>query len=252
MPTLSAVIITRDEAANIGDCIATLDFCDEVIVVDSFSSDNTVELARAKGARVEQRAFDGFGAQKQHALSLAAKDWVLSIDADERVSPALAAEIRQAIAASTMNGYEMPRSSIFCGRVIRHSGWAPDYVLRLVRRGRARFSERLVHEQIICEGPVGRLKEPLIHYAVDNLSDAIDRIDRYSTAGAQMMMEAGRRVWFISGITRGVWAFLRHYIFRAGFLDGAEGYLVAVTAAHGTFYRYMKAWLLQRARSKKP
>jgi glycosyltransferase involved in cell wall biosynthesis len=248
VPKLSAIVITRDEAANIGPCLDSLAFCDERIVVDSGSDDETAELARAKGAQVTQHAWQGFGMQKNFALSLARGEWVLSIDADERVSPVLAAQIVSAVTSKDVHGYEMPRSSSFCGRVMLHSGWHPDYVLRLFRRGKARFSDDLVHERVICAGPIARLSEPLIHHPVSRLEDAVFRMDRYSTAGAEMLLASGRRLFFFSGIVHGIWAFLRAYVLRAGFLDGAEGFLLAVANAEGTYYRYMKAWIAKRRR----
>jgi glycosyltransferase involved in cell wall biosynthesis len=246
VPRLSAIIIAKNEARNIGACLDTLAFCDERIVVDGDSDDGTPEMARAKGASVTTAAWHGFGAQKNFALSLASGDWVLSIDADERVSPGLARAIEAAIAQHRVDGYEMPRRSSFLSREMRHSGWSPDYVLRLFRRGRARFTDDLVHERVICDGQVGRLAEPLLHYPVIGLEDAVGRMDRYSTAGAEMLVASGRRVSFGSGIAHGLWSFLRAYVWRLGFLDGREGFLLAVANAEGTYYRYMKAWLKAR------
>jgi len=219
--------------------------------VDCGSEDETVSRALARGARVEHHVFEGFGAQKNFALSLASGEWVLSIDADERVSPALAAEITAAIGEKGgADAYEMPRSSSFLGRTMWHSGWYPDYVLRLFRRGRARFSDDIVHERVVCEGPVQRLKEPLLHVPVDRIEDALSRVDRYSSAGAEQMVASGRRVTFASGFLHGFWTFVRTYVLRAGFLDGREGLLLAIVNAEGSYYRYMKAWLLaRRARS---
>ena len=247
MPRLSAIIITKNEAANIADCLDSLAFCDEHIVVDGGSSDDTARIAQAKGAQVVAAPdWQGFGPQKNLALSQAKGDWVLSIDADERVSAALAEEIKQAMAEGRADGYEMPRRSSFCGRFMRFSGWYPDYVLRLFRRGKAHFSNAAVHERVICAGKVARLSEPLLHFPVTRLEDALSRMDRYSTAGADMLVESGRRVSFMSGIMHGLWTFLRTYFFRAGFLDGREGFLLAVANAEGTYYRYMKAWLRGR------
>jgi glycosyltransferase involved in cell wall biosynthesis len=246
MPRLSAIVITKNEAAKIEACLDSLSFCDERIVVDSGSSDATVALAEAKGARVVFHDWNGFGAQKNFALSLATGEWVLSLDADEQVGPDLAKQITDAIAAGRADGYEMPRLSTFCGRPMRHSGWYPDYVLRLFRRGRARFSDDAVHERVICEGGVARLSAPLIHHPVERLEDALSRMDRYSTAGADMVVASGRRVSFMTGILRGLWAFIRTYFLRLGFLDGREGFLLAVANAEGTYYRYMKAWLKGR------
>lgn len=245
---ISAIIITRNEEANIADCLASVAFCDERIVVDSGSTDDTVRLAQAAGARVETHVWQGFGAQKNYALSLATGDWVLSIDADERVSPELAAEIRQVTATENADAYAMPRLSLFCGRPMRHSGWFPDYVVRLFRRGRARFSDDLVHERVICDGSVARLSNTLHHDPVRCLEDALVRMDRYSTDGAQMLHASGRKVSFMTGIAHGLWTFVRTYLLRAGFLDGAEGFLLAVANAEGTYYRYMKAWLMRRGR----
>jgi glycosyltransferase involved in cell wall biosynthesis len=249
VPRLSAIVIVCNEAGNIADCLASVAFCDERIVVDSGSSDNTVSIARESGARVEARAWQGYGPQKNFALSLATGDWVLSIDADERVTDALAAEIQRAVETAEFDGYEMPRLSLFCGRTMRHSGWYPDHVLRLFRRGRGRFSEDLVHERVICDGAVGRLSVDLRHDPVRRLEDALARMDRYSTASAQMLVTSNRRISFFTGIAHGLWTFLRTYVVRGGFLDGREGFLLAVANAEGTYYRYMKAWLARRRRA---
>ncbi|HZC56538.1 MAG TPA: glycosyltransferase family 2 protein [Xanthobacteraceae bacterium] len=248
MPQLSAIVITRNEAANIGDCLDGLGFCDERIVVDSGSTDTTVEIARGKGARVEQHEWRGFGPQKNFALSLATGDWVLSIDADERVTPELAQAIKVAMADGGADGFELPRVSSFCGRPMLHSGWYPDYVLRLFRRGKARFDDALVHERAICDGTVKRLGKPLIHHPVLRLEDALSRMDRYSTASAEMLVASGRTVSFATGVAHGFFAFLKSYVLRLGFLDGAEGFLLAVANAEGSYYRYMKAWLATRRR----
>lgn len=243
---MSAIVITKNEEANIAACLEGLAFCDERIVVDAGSTDRTVEIAARNGARVTAHAWQGFGRQKNFALSLAQGEWVLAIDADERVSPALAREIVRAVSEGRADGYEVARLSSFAGRQMRHSGWFPDYVLRLFRRGKARFSDDLVHERLICSGPVMRLTEPLAHCSVTRLEDAISRIDRYSTAGAEMLLASGRRVSFARGITHGLWTFFRVYVLRLGFLDGREGFLLAVANAEGTYYRYMKAWLAGR------
>jgi glycosyltransferase involved in cell wall biosynthesis len=242
MPRLSAIVITKNEAANIAACLDSVAFCDERIVVDSGSDDDTVAIAQARGAAVHYHAWEGFGKQKQVALSHATGDWVLLIDADERVTPALAAQIRDAAARADADGYEMPRLSTFLGRPMRHSGWYPDYILRLFRRGKARISDDLVHERVICEGAVSRLTEPLLHFPVTTLESALSRVDRYSTANAQMLVASGRRVSFASGFLHGLFTFFKTYILRAGFLDGREGFLLAVLNAEGAYYKYMKAW----------
>jgi glycosyltransferase involved in cell wall biosynthesis len=248
MPRLSAIIIVKNEAANIAECLDSVAFADERIVVDSGSTDDTVAISKAKGARTEFHAFDGFGRQFNHALSLAQGDWVFSIDADERVSPALAAELQRAMNEGKAEGYEMPRLSTFCGREMRHSGWYPDYVLRLWRRGQARWTEDLVHPRPICDGPVARLNQPLDHHPVVRIEQALRRMDHYSTLAAEMLIARGKRVSFFSAILHGLWTFLRTYLLHAGFLDGRQGFLLAVANAEGTYYKYMKAWLAGRRR----
>lgn len=252
MPRLSVILIAKNEAANIGACLDSVAFADErIVVVDGSNDDGTAAIAAGRGARVIEHKFEGFGAQKNFALSQAAGDWVFSIDADERVTPVLAAEIARAIGETKADAYEVPRLSSFCGRPMRHSGWYPDYVLRLFKRGSARFSDDLVHERIICDGKVMRLANDLLHVPVIKLEDALSRMDRYSTAGAAMTVARGRRVGFSSGITHGLWSFFRTYVLRGGFLDGREGFLLAVANAEGTYYRYMKAWLAARKTGSK-
>jgi glycosyltransferase involved in cell wall biosynthesis len=248
MPTLSAIVITKNEAANIGACLDSVAFCDERIVVDCGSTDATVAIARDKGARVEFHDWAGFGPQKNYALSLATGTWVLSLDADESVTDELAASIQSAIAGGGADAFDVLRLSSFCGRQMRHSGWYPDYVLRLFRRGAARFDDVIVHERVIYDGPVRRLSGALIHHPVRKLEDSLSRLDRYSTAKAQMLVASGRRVTFMTGIGHGLFSFFRAYILKAGFLDGAEGFLLAVVNAENSYYPYMKAWLEMRKR----
>jgi glycosyltransferase involved in cell wall biosynthesis len=248
LPRLSAIVITLNEARNIAGCLDALAFCDERIVVDAGSSDETVQIAQSKGARVVSHPFEGFGAQKGFALSQATGDWVLSIDADERVAPELAREILHVIGTGAADCYEIPRRSTFCGRPMNWSGWSPDYVLRLFRRDMGFFSADLVHERVVCNGTSAQLKISLTHDPVRRLEDALSRMDRYSTAGAEQLVAAGKRVTFASGIFHGLWTFVRLYLLRGGFLDGREGFLLAVANAEGTYYRYMKAWLKGRGR----
>lgn len=247
MPRLTAIIITKNEAANIGDCLDSVAFCDERIVVDCGSDDDTAAIARSRGAQVTEHGWRGFGPQKNFALSLATGEWVLSIDADERVTPELAAAIGKTVSEGNADGYEIRRRTRFLGKEMLQSRLFPDYILRLFRRGRARFTDALVHESVICDGPIARLSEALLHDPVARLEDAISRIDRYSTASAEMLVAKGRQVSFATGIAHGMWMFLRIYILRLGFLDGRVGFLFAVANAEGSYYRYMKAWLKGRS-----
>lgn len=246
--TLSVVIITKNEAANLPACLESVRFADEIIVLDNASEDGTAAIARERGARVAiVEDWPGFGPQKNRALALATGDWVLSLDADERVPAALAEEIRAAMARGDCVGYEMPRSSWFCGRFMRHSGWWPDRVLRLFRREAGRFSDDLVHERVVVTGAVGRLTAPLEHWTHRSLDAALQKMNRYSSLSAEALHARGKRSSIASAIGHGFWAFVRTYVLRRGFLDGRQGFLLAVMNAETSYYRYAKLALLGAA-----
>ena len=220
MSSLSVILITKNEAANIRDCLQSVAWADEIIVVDAGSTDETAVIAREMGAQVYAHDWPGFGPQKNRALAYASKDWVFSIDADERVTPELRAEIKQAMRAGKVDGYLCPRLSQFCGQFIHHSGWYPDYVLRLFKRGTGRFSDSLVHESVQLTGTTTRLKNPLLHYSYLTMADVERKVEHYSNAGAQQLHQAGKRSNIRSALLRGGWAFVRTYILRLGLLDG--------------------------------
>jgi glycosyltransferase involved in cell wall biosynthesis len=250
---LTAIVITRNEEANIAGCLESVAFADEIVVVDSGSTDRTVELARAAGAKVAVHAdWPGFGPQKNRALALATQDWVLSIDADERVTPQGREEILRAIGdnarpdTSQYDAWDMPRRSSFCGQYIAHSGWYPDRVTRLFRRGRGRFSDDLVHERVVVDGRVGRLRSDLLHTTYPDVETMLAKLDRYSSASAQAMFDRGARSSLAGAIVRGLWAFVRTYVLRLGVLDGRMGFVLAVSVAETTYYKYLKLWLLGR------
>ncbi len=244
--SISVIIITKNEAAVIERCLSSVAWADEIIVFDTESSDGTADIARRLGAKIESApGWPGFGPQKNRALALASCDWVLSIDADEWVTPELRAEIERAIAAPDwLPAYRMPRLSSYCGRTMRHSGWWPDHVIRLFRRGAARFSDDLVHEKLLVDGVTGSLREALRHEAIRDLDDALAKMSSYSTAGAQMLHARGKTSSLAGAVLHGVWTFIRTYVLRAGFLDGREGFMLAVSNAEGAYYRYLKLMLL--------
>lgn len=247
-PTLSVIVITRNERDNILGCLQSVAFANEWIVVDCASTDGTREIAEGFGARVIATTdWPGFGPQKNRALAQAAGRWVLSIDADERVDEALAAQIRAVIArdAETPAGYEVSRLSRFCGQWMRHGDWYPDRVLRLFRRGCGRFSNDLVHERLVVDGPIARLRGHLLHDSMPTLDDALDKLNRYSAGRALDRVRAGRRGGLGQALGHGVWAFLRCYLLKRGFLDGRLGLVLALYQAEGTYYRYLKMWLQQ-------
>lgn len=245
--TLSVVIITRNAADTLERCLQSLRWADEWIIVDSQSQDGTQDICRAFGAKlIVTEDWPGFGPQKNRALDAATGDWVLSIDADEWVSAELGAELRAAMAGpAEVAAYALPRSSSFCGRTMRHSGWWPDYVIRLFRRGRARFSDDRVHERVLPDGRVQKLKQPLMHEAVKTVEQMLDKVNRYSSASADMLHQRGRRVSLGTAVFHGAWAFFRTYVLRRGFLDGREGFILAVTNAEVSYYRYVKLLLQQ-------
>lgn len=246
MATLSVVIIVKNESANIEACLGSVSFADEVVVVDAGSTDRTVELARSMGASVYVTPdWPGFGKQKNRALTSARSDWVLSVDADERVTPDLQREIMEMIRSpASFDGFRLPRLSSYCGQFILHSGWSPDYVLRLFKRNRAKFSDDLVHEKVICDGAVGTLLNPLIHLSFPDFESVLDKVNRYSTAGAQSMSDRDTASSLSAALGHGLWAFFRTYVLRRGFLDGQLGLALAISNAEGTYYRYAKHWLM--------
>ena len=246
MANLSIIIITKNESTNIRDCLESVAWADEIIIVDSGSTDETVEICKGFGAQVYVHDWPGFGAQKNRALNYASKDWVLSLDADERVTSALRTEIESVLQNPLADGYQIPRLSSFCGRFMRHSGWYPDYVLRLFRRGKGSFSDVLVHESVLLQGSVIRLKQPLLHYSYRNFEDALSKLNNYSSAASIMLQRKGKKGSLIQAVLHGLWAFIRTYFLRAGFLDGHEGFMLAVVNAENSYYRYIKLWLKQK------
>jgi len=243
--TISAVLITHNEAENLPDCLASLqDWVDEIVVVDNHSSDDTVRIAQQHGAKVLQTPdWPGFGVQKNRALDLATCDWVLSIDADERVTPKLMAEIQAILATEPMlKAYEIPRLSWYCGKFIRHAGWRPDFVLRLFERDSARFSDDLVHERVVPTGNVGQLKHALLHYSYRNFSQVLHKVNAYSSASAQQAFASGKRSSVAGALGHGAWAFFRTYVLRAGFLDGSHGLALSISNAQTSYYKYLKLW----------
>ena len=257
-PSLSVIVITNNESANILDCLASVSFADQIVVVDSGSTDNTVELAKSVGAQVMQtRDWPGFGMQKNRALDLATGNWVFSIDADERVTPELARQIKAAIhfeanidikndsKSNQFSAYEIPRLTQFCGQWIRHCGWTPDLVLRLFKRGSARFSNDLVHERIVQSmGTCGKLTTPMLHFSYPTTASYWRKLDQYSQAWAQQKFAEGKKTSMLFAALSGVVAFVRSYIFRLGFLDGALGFAVCTMQAQSAFGKYFTLYCL--------
>jgi glycosyltransferase involved in cell wall biosynthesis len=252
---LSLTVITKNEELVIRRCIESVPFADEVIVVDSGSTDRTVEICRELGAKVVvTEDYPGNGPQKNRALDLATGDWILSLDADEWLTAELQAEIPRLMtsAPAEVSAYRMRRRSSFCGRFMRHSGWWPDWIIRFVRQGKGRFNEELVHDRMIVSGKLHDASGVILHEAYDTLGKVLDKLNRYSTVGAVGMASRGRRASLLSAIGHGLWAFTRTYFLRAGFLDGREGLIVSVATAETTYYRYLKLLYLNEASDRSP
>ena len=245
--SLSVAMIVKDEAKNLPDCLRSVAFARQIIVVDSGSGDETLRIATDFGCEVFSEAWRGFGPQKQFAVEQCREAWILVLDADERIPPETARVIRQIIDSPTAaEGYSFPRKNFFQGRWIRHAGWWPDRVVRLFRRGQGRLTEAAVHEAVAVEGQVDALEAPIDHWTEGDLERIIRKIDRYSTLGAQQAFAAGRRSSIGSAFLRAQVTFFQDYLLRGGFLDGPQGLTLAVTDAVNKFFKYAKLSELNR------
>ncbi len=241
MPPLSVTIITLDEAAHIAAAIESVSWADEIIVVDAGSRDETVRLARERGAAVHERPWTTWSDQKNAAAALARHDWILSLDADERISPPLAQEIRALMAADPpMRGYRMPRVTFHLGRWIRTTDFYPDYQTRLYDRRSARWRNLKVHESVEVDGTVGTLHHELQHFSFRDLADQIARINRYTTIAAEELLARGQRATLLDLLAHPPAAFLRNYVLRRGFMDGVPGLTISLVNAWGVFVKYAK------------
>ena len=246
---LTVTVITCNEARNVAAALESVAWADEIIVVDSHSTDETVAIATRLATRVEVREWAGYAAQKNYAASLASNDWILSIDADERVTPELAGEIRQVLGGrSPAAGYRVPRVAFYLGRWIRSTDWYPDYQLRLYDRRSGRWEDRRVHESVTLAGTPGHLRHELQHYPYRNISHHLHTIDRYTTLAAEDWRAAGRRTSAVQTFFHPRLAFLRNYVFKRGFSDGRAGLIVSVLNSYYVFLKFAKLWELERGR----
>ena len=246
---ITATVITLNEEHNIAEALQSLSWADEIIVVDSESTDRTVELARRSTDRVFIRPWPGYSAQKNFAADEAANDWIFSLDADERVSPELADQIKKLkLGIPGPAAFAMPRLTSYLGRWIKHSGWHPDYKVRLYDRKRASWQGDYVHEALEVDGQVERIKGNILHYTVRDASEHHLRMDRYTTLAAMQMVSRGKHVSVASLLLSPAVVFLRSYILKLGFLDGTPGLAIARFAAHYEFLKHLKVWEQQRSR----
>ncbi len=239
--SLSVLLIARNEERNISSCLRTVQWADEIVVVDTGSADATIELARQFTSKVFAHPGAGFVEGKRLALEACTGDWVLWLDADERVPEELAAEIRSTIAASTAhNAFDVARRAYFLGRWIKHCGWYPGRVTRLFRRGSARFSDHAVHERLIVDGSTGSLAHDLLHYTDDSLQHYFAKFNEYTSLAADDLVREGTRATFFDLLLRPPATFLRMYVAKAGFLDGVHGFVLCLLSAFYVFVKYAK------------
>jgi glycosyltransferase involved in cell wall biosynthesis len=251
---ISAVLITKDEERNLAAALASVAFCDEIVVVDAGSSDRTVEIARAAGARViVNQPWRGFVDQRNQATTAASHDWVLAVDADERVSATLRAEIEGGRSAGfSRSGFRIPRVARYLGRWVRHTDWYPDWQLRLFDRRHGQWEGGLVHESVRVDGSVGRLRGELEHHPYANIGDHLRKIDRYTDLWARQAYAAGRTTGTLEIAGATAWAFLRNYALRAGFLLGGAGLTISALNAHYTHVKLAKLLELAQAGRRQP
>lgn len=243
---LSVIIITKNEESHIEKCLESVKWADEIIVLDSGSTDKTVEICQQVTPHVFETDWQGFGIQKQRALNKATSNWVLSIDADEIVTRELRTEIEQSISHNQYDAFLLPRLSNYCGQPIKHGGWYPDYILRLFRRELGEVSNAIVHEKIIVNGNIGKLKTPILHDSYKDFAEVLRKMDSYSTLGAQLLHEKeGVKSSLSKAILKGFWTFFRTYILKRGFLDGTHGFMLAIYNGETTYYKYLKLWELR-------
>lgn len=249
-PPLSAVLITLNAAAQLEACLRSLLFCDEIVIVDSGSSDDTLELAAKYGAKVVTCEWLGFGPQKQFAVMQAKNDWVLCIDADERVSAELQDSIAAALAQPVCHAYRFARCNRFMGRFLRHGEGYPDWSLRLFHRGHARWSDDAVHEKILTDVPVGTLRGDLLHESAESLDSYLAKQNRYTTLAAQEALARGKRASAVKLLLSPLLRFVKFYILRRGFLDGLPGLVHILIGCQNSFAKYAKILALQTNSAK--
>jgi glycosyltransferase involved in cell wall biosynthesis len=238
---LSVALIVKNEEENLPDCLRSVAFARQIVVVDSGSADATLRIAADFGCDIFTEPWQGFGPQKQFAVDRCGEPWILILDADERIPPETAETIRRLIdSPNAAAGYSFPRKNFFQGRWIRHAGWWPDRVVRLFRKGQGRLTGALVHEAVVVDGPVEALETPIEHRTESDLGRILKKIDRYSTLGAEEAFAAGRRSTIRSALLRAEWTFFQDYLLRGGFLDGPQGLTLAITDAVNKFFKYAK------------
>jgi glycosyltransferase involved in cell wall biosynthesis len=236
---ISVTIITLNEEKNIAECLESLSWADEIVVLDSISSDRTVEIAKRYTDKVFIEEWHGQGSHKNRAAELAKGPWIFSIDADERVSSGLADEIQKVVETSSAVAYKVRRKNFYRGQWIRHGGWWPDWVTRLYRKQDVCFNNRVIHESLITDGPVDKLREALIHYSFNSAGEFLERANKYAVHQAEDMYQAGIKASTLTAVSHSLFSFIKTFLLRGGLLDGSAGIIISTYNAVGTLYKYM-------------
>jgi glycosyltransferase involved in cell wall biosynthesis len=245
MPKLSATVITHNEENNIRRCLSSVDWADEIVVVDSGSTDDTKKIASELTQKIFDIKWEGFGKAKDFARDKASHQWILSLDADEMITEDLRKEIQKAIESEeAFDGYYIPRKSNFLGKWIRHGGWYPDHVLRLFKKDKAKFKHSVVHEKVEVKGKTGYLRNHLLHYTDPNLDHYLGKLNKYTSLSAEELLRKGKRATFMDIVLRPLMGFFKMYFAKRGFLDGLHGLILAVSSAFHVFSKYVKLWHL--------
>ncbi|KPK77885.1 MAG: hypothetical protein AMJ89_01635 [candidate division Zixibacteria bacterium SM23_73] len=245
MPKISTIVITRNEEKNIRRCLSSIDWVDEIVVVDSGSRDDTKKIASEFTKRIFDIKWEGFGKTKSFAKDKASHQWILSVDADEVVTQDLKDEIQKITKSEdSLDGYYIPRKSNFLGKWIKHGGWYPDYVLRLFKKDNAKFNHSMVHEKVEVNGEIGYLKNALLHYTDPTFDHYLEKLNRYTSLGAEELYRKGKRTKLFDIILRPWAVFFKMYFVKKGFLDGVSGFILAVSSGFHVFSKYVKLWHL--------
>jgi glycosyltransferase involved in cell wall biosynthesis len=240
MATLSVCIITRNEEHNIKDCLETIKWADEIVIIDSESTDKTVEIAQQYTNRIFITPYKGCGPQKKQALEMATSEWALMLDADERLTKELQLEIQNTLQNPKYDAYSIPFQTYYCGKAIRFGDWLNERHVRLIKKDKNAIVPRIVHFRINTFGTIGKLKNKILHYSFPTLDKVIEKMNSYSTSGAQHKLQQQKTAGLLTALAHGIFAFIRGYILKLGFLDGKEGFMLAISNAEGSYYRYLK------------
>jgi len=250
---LSVIIVTKNEAHNIEECLSSVKFADEIIIFDSSSTDDTVNLCSKYTNNVTvTKDWPGDGPQKNRAIDIANGEWILCLDADERVSSQLENEIINTISSTELSGFNIPFTSTYCGKKINFGDWRGEKHLRLFKKSKGRFTTDVVHCHADIKGKIGTLKNRVIHHPFHHLGAMLHKLNDYSSNSAMSKFNSGKKASLFTALTHSIWSFIRGYILKLGFLDGKEGFILAVSNAEGTYYRYLKLMYLNAKNNKVP